>query len=259
MATPLKHGDFTGLADDYARFRPAYATQIATALRGYLTRPTGSSDAVDVGAGTGIWTRMLAALGFRSVTAVEPNDDMRARGIESSGNSPISWRKGSAESTGLRSHSCDLVTMASSFHWARYEIACAEFQRILRPGGVFSALWNPRLIEASPLLVEIESEISRLTSGIKRVSSGRSEFTDRLADRLSATDHFTDVIYMEGRHTIRQAPDEYLGVWRSVNDLQVQMGADAFQKFLDYVARRTASLDWIETTYVTRMWAARYV
>ena len=70
--------------------------------------------------------------------------------------------------------------MASSFHWADFDKACDEFHRILRPGGVFAALWNPRLIEANPLLVEIEGEITQLKPDIKRVSSGRSGLTERL-------------------------------------------------------------------------------
>ncbi len=50
--------------------------------------------------------------------------------------------------------------MASSLHWANFDKACDEFHRILRPGGVFVALWNPRFIEANPLLVEIEAQIT---------------------------------------------------------------------------------------------------
>jgi hypothetical protein len=46
--------------------------------------------------------------------------------------------------------------MASSFHWADFELATKEFSRVLRKGGRFCALWNPRLIEVNPMLVEIE-------------------------------------------------------------------------------------------------------
>jgi SAM-dependent methyltransferase len=253
----MKHGDFTGLAGDYAKFRPGYAPQVATAILGFLGRDSASVDAADVGAGTGIWSRILAARGLKSVVAVEPNDDMRGQGIESSRDSGVAWRKGSAEATGLPDSSVDLVTMASSFHWADFDKACAEFHRILRPRGVFVALWNPRFIETNPLLVEIEAEISKIKPDIRRVSSGRSGLTERLTDLLSAKAQFTDVLYLEGRHSNRQTPAQYLGAWRSVNDLQVQMGPELFNKFLDFVAKRTAGLDAIDTTYLTRAWAAR--
>ena len=253
----MKHGDFTGLAGDYARFRAGYAPQVATAILRYLGRDTSDVDAIDVGAGTGIWTRILASYGLHSIVAVEPNDDMREQGIDSSRGVNIEWRKGSAEATGMPDQSADLVSMASSFHWANFDQACAEFYRVLRPGGLFVALWNPRLIEANPLLVEIEEQITRLKPDVKRVSSGRSGITERLTEMLSAKPQFTDVLYLEGRHSTQQTPEQYLGAWRSVNDLRVQLGPELFDKFMDLTEERIAGLTAIETTYLTRAWAAR--
>jgi ubiquinone/menaquinone biosynthesis C-methylase UbiE len=255
----MKHGDFTGLAGDYARFRPGYAPHVATAILSYVGRDAASVDAADIGAGTGIWTRMLAARGLHTVVAVEPNDDMRGQGIESSHGTSIVWRKGSAEATGLPDGSAHLVSMASSLHWADFDKACDEFHRILRPGGVFVALWNPRFIEANPLLVEIEARIAQLKPDIQRVSSGRSGIAERLTDLLSGKPQFTEVLYLEGRHSMRQTPEQYIGAWRSVNDLQVQLGPELFRKFLDFAEKRIAGQMSIETTYVTRAWVARRV
>ena len=255
--TKMKHGDFTGLAHDYSRYRPGYSASVVTAIFALVGRPLAEIDAADVGAGTGIWTRMLSARSPHSLVAVEPNDDMRREGILSSEGHEIAWRKGTAEATGLPAQSCDLVTMASSFHWADFDKACAEFQRILRTGGRFVALWNPRLIEVNPLLVEIEAEIARLKPDIQRVSSGRSGLTERLTDKLWGKPGFNDVIYIEARHVTSQSIEHYLGAWRSVNDLQVQLGPDLFGKFLRFVERKTAGLTAIETTYLTRAWAVR--
>lgn len=253
----MKHGDFTALAGDYAKFRPGYAPQVATAILGFVGRDPASIDAADVGAGTGIWTRILAARGLRSIIAVEPNDEMRAQGIESSSGTDITWVKGSAEATGLQDSSVDLVSMASSFHWADFDRACDEFYRILRPGGVFVALWNPRLVEANPLLAQIEAEITRLKPDVQRISSGRSSFTEQLTDKLSAKPQFSEVLYIEAKHSVHQTPEQYIGVWRSVNDLRVQLGPELFREFLKLAEKRTAGLTSIETTYLTRAWAAR--
>jgi SAM-dependent methyltransferase len=253
----MRHGDFTGLAGDYARYRPGYAPSVATALLALVGCPTAELEIADVGAGTGIWTAMLAAHGPKSIMAVEPNDDMRQQGILASQGHNISWRKGTGESTGLNAASCDLVSMASSFHWVDFDKGCAEFQRILRPGGRFVAVWNPRLVEINPLLAEIETEITRLKPDIRRVSSGRSGLTERLTVMLWAKRGFDDVIYLEGRHVQIQTPTQYIGAWRSVNDLQVQLGPELFTSFLRFVERRTEGISAIETTYLTRAWAAR--
>lgn len=257
MTQNLKAGDFTGLAGDYSQNRPDYSASVLSALLGLLDKPVSEVDFVDVGAGTGIWTRMVESRGVRSAHAVEPNDDMRERGRADNAGASILWRAGNAENTGLESASCDWLTMASSFHWADFDRATGEFHRVLRPGGRFTALWNPRLIEVNPLLVEIEAHLDTLRPDIKRVSSGRSGITETLTERLWECECFEDVIYLEGRHVIAMSPARYLGAWRSVNDLRVQLGPERFDRFLAFVEQRIAGLDVIAATYLTRAWSAR--
>ena len=257
MTQTLKAGDFTDFAKDYSQHRPDYCPSILKALLGLLGKPVSEVDFVDVGAGTGIWTRMVLAADVRSVTAVEPNDNMRHNGIADSQHTNISWQAGSAEATGLAGASADWLSMASSFHWANFDTATKEFQRVLRPGGLFTALWNPRLIEVNPLLVEIEAKLVALRPSIKRVSSGRSGITETLTERLWTSSCFEDVVYLEGRHVIKMTPERYLGAWRSVNDVRVQLGQEKFDIFLDFVEQRIASLQVIEATYLTRAWSAR--
>lgn len=253
----LKAGDFTGLASDYSQHRPDYCPSVLNGLLGMLNKPSQEVDFLDVGAGTGIWTRMVYGKGVRSVTAVEPNDDMRANGIADSAGISIRWLAGNAEQTGLPDASCDWLSMASSFHWADFDKATCEFHRVLRPNGRFTALWNPRLIEVNPLLVEIEAHLDTLRPNIKRVSSGRSGITESLTEQLWASPYFEDVVYLEGRHVIAMTPERYLGAWRSVNDLRVQLGPEKFDAFLVFVEQRIKGLDIIEATYLTRAWSAR--
>jgi len=200
---------------------------------------------------------MLAGAGFRSVTAVEPNDDMRSHGIRDSEGTGILWRAGTGESTGLADDCCDLVSMASSFHWVDFDKGTAEFRRMLRPGGHFVALWNPRYIEANPTLVEIEERLRQMKPDMKRVSSGRSGLTERLTEMFEASPHFGDVVYIEGRHVAVLTVDQYIGAWHSVNDIQVQLGAAGFAAFLDFIRDRLTGMATVEATYLTRAWVAR--
>lgn len=257
MTQKLKAGDFTGLAKDYSQHRPDYCPSVLNALLGLLCKPTAEVDFVDVGAGTGIWSRMVYEAGVHSVTAVEPNDDMRNNGIVDSQGTSVHWMSGSAEATSMPTASADWLSMASSFHWADFDKATQEFHRILRPGGRFTALWNPRLIEVNPLLVEIEAHLNTLRPNIKRVSSGRSGITETLTEQLWGSPYFDDVVYLEGRHVIQMTPDRYLGAWRSVNDLRVQLGPDKFDAFLEFVEQKISGLLVIEATYLTRAWSAR--
>lgn len=252
----LVQGDFTRLAGDYARYRPGYAPVISRTFLAMTGRPASALHGADLGAGTGIWTRALAEYGV-IMAAVEPNDAMREQGIQQSAGLNITWYGAPAEKTPLPEESFDFVCMASSFHWTEYTEAMREFARILKPGGLFMALWNTRRIETNPLLVEIENKLYALHPGMKRKSSGRSEFCEHLFDRLEKTPSFNSAVYLEARHTEEQTPEQYVGLWKSVNDVQAQLGESRFASFLEYVEEKTANLPQISAEYTTRAWVVR--
>jgi SAM-dependent methyltransferase len=130
---------FSDRAADYALYRPDYPPAAVSAI---LEDLVGAAQltAADVGAGTGIASRLLAERGVR-VLAVEPNAAMR----EAAAPHPrVEYRVGTAEATGLAAASVDLVLCAQAFHWFDAQRALAEFRRILRPGGRLAILWNER-------------------------------------------------------------------------------------------------------------------
>lgn len=130
---------FSDRASDYAKRRPSYpAEAIDAALEG-LGDP-GRLIAADIGAGTGISSRLLAERGVR-VLAIEPNGPMRAQG-EAERHPLVEWRDATGESTGLAAHSIDLIVCAQAFHWLDAPRALAEFRRILKPGGRAAVIWN---------------------------------------------------------------------------------------------------------------------
>jgi SAM-dependent methyltransferase len=128
---------FAGKAASYAAARPGYPPgALAHAIEG-LGTPDRLA-AADVGAGTGISSLALAALGVR-VFAVEPDPTMSSAAAPHPRITPI---QAPAERTGLAAGSVDLVLCAQAYHWFDPEASCAEFRRILRPPGRLALLWN---------------------------------------------------------------------------------------------------------------------
>jgi SAM-dependent methyltransferase len=154
---------FTSRARDYARNRPGYpAAAIDHVLAGL--GPPRSLRAVDVGAGTGISARLLAARGV-PVVAVEPNRAMRRAARP---HPRVRFRAGTAERTGLPAGACDLVLCAQAFHWFEPQAALAEFTRLLRPSGRLAIVWNLR--SAADPFTAAYTRILRRTAG-KRLTA----------------------------------------------------------------------------------------
>lgn len=256
MEPNLKLGDFTGLASNYSKNRPGYSDIVLRTILSNLDTHIDHASAADIGAGTGIWTRMLWSAGLRTITAVEPNRDMLLRGQKDSVNTSIIWSQGTGEKTGLQSESYNLVSMASSFHWVDFDKSTKEFHRILRPSGIFCSLWNPRVVSKNPLLQQIEDYITYLKPDLIRNSSGNSGITSGLLERLVQTDLFANVFYIEAPHVVNMATDRYVGAWRSVNDIRYQMGEELFNVFIEYIETSLKGVDSIEAHYMTRCWCA---
>ena len=125
---------FTGKADLYEKYRPSYPD----GLIDFLYSNARCDNVADIGAGTGKFTRCLLKKPW-NVTAVEPNDDMRAKLADIGG---ITIVNAPAENTGLADKSVGLVTVAQAFHWFDREKFAEECKRILTDGGKLAIVWN---------------------------------------------------------------------------------------------------------------------
>lgn len=134
---------FTGRVESYRRSRPGYPADAVETLRRACGLGMGGQVA-DIAAGTGLLTEVLLAAGF-AVTAVEPNEEMRAACARLEAEYPkLRVVAGTAEATGLPDASVDLITVAQAMHWFDLEKTKAEFARILKPEGWCAVLYNNR-------------------------------------------------------------------------------------------------------------------
>jgi len=151
---------FSDRVADYVRYRPDYPPALLSWLQDELG-VTNDWHVADVGAGTGISSKLFLDAGYR-VTAVEPNAAMRAAMIEWLGSvRGFHAAAGNASATGLSDGSVDLVTVAQAFHWFGPESTRREFRRILRPRGLVAIWWNSRRVAGTPFLEGYEALLQR--------------------------------------------------------------------------------------------------
>ena len=136
--------------EHYDAVRPSYPSAAVDWVLEGLDVPL---DVVDLGAGTGLFTRLLAARPaheVRTVVAVEPSESMRAvlaRDVaDPEGAYGAAGRvralPGTAEATGLTEARADVVVAAQAWHWVDVPRASREAARVLRLGGRLAAVWN---------------------------------------------------------------------------------------------------------------------
>ncbi|MFI3249357.1 MAG: class I SAM-dependent methyltransferase [Eubacteriales bacterium] len=257
MSSNLKLGDFTQMAK-YYKNRPTYSLEALKLISGYIENSMNQSieKVADIGAGTGKLTENLSQLGFSGL-AVEPNDAMREEGMKNELCERFSFQKGAAEETGLDENFAQWVLMGSSFHWTQHKDALKEFHRILTPGGFFTAIWNPRDIEKSPLHTTIESKIHEIAPNIVRVSSGSSNNLKDVEEKLLSTNYFSDLFFVEVPFELEMSKQRYIDTWKSVNDIQVQAGEEKFKEILAMIETEISGMDSVLVPYKARAWTVR--
>lgn len=151
---------FLGRAEVYAAARPSYPA----ALREWLAELGLLTRVADIGAGTGLFTRLLLE-GGAQVTAVEPNADMRKQLadslVEAMQAGQLQVQEGTSEATGLPDASVQLVTAAQAAHWFDPPPTLREFRRVLVPGGQVLLVWNDWRAGQEPFNVAYGETITR--------------------------------------------------------------------------------------------------
>ncbi|KAI4273278.1 MAG: hypothetical protein LQ337_004748 [Flavoplaca oasis] len=130
-------------ASSYDTHRPSYPLEVVDDLLAHLqVKDVPNARIVDLGAGTGKFTELLAARDENyHVVAVEPHEEMR-KALSAKGLSTVDVLDGYANSMPVESQSVDAVVAAQAFHWFATDDALEEIHRILIPGGNFGMVWN---------------------------------------------------------------------------------------------------------------------
>lgn len=205
--------------------------------------------ALDVGAGTGRLSAMLAAAGLH-VEAIEPNAEMRALGIAQTERYDVTWREASGEATGALNASVDLVSYGSSLNVLDRVQALNEAARVLRRHSWMVCLWNHRDLD-QPRQREVEAAIHRFLPGY--------EYGTRREDPsavIAASGHFGDVHFLQRELVHVTSRADFIDGFRAHATLQRQAG-DQFEQVLAAIAELVSDEESIAVPFITRAWFAQ--
>lgn len=131
-----KATSFGSVASSYDRVRPSPSAEALDWLV-----PAGCRVAVDLAAGTGLFTRALFGRA-EQVIAVEP--DVRMRKVLAERSPQVRVLEGWGEAMPLPDASVDAVFISTAWHWLDPVRAVPEIARVLRDGGRLGVIWTSR-------------------------------------------------------------------------------------------------------------------
>ena len=251
---------YDGLATQYGRARPSYPSDSIA----FLKAKEGDL-VVDVGAGTGIFTRLLAArLPGARVIGVEASQDMHREAERASeGIANVAFVRGTAESLPLDDNSVRLLTVATAIHWFDRPAFYKEAIRCLRPDGELLVYQNIRRWWQSAFLADYEtlheSAVQDYRRGRYPAAHGGYDELDVARELRERTD-FDDVEISEFVWSLKMSADEFVDFSLSSSITQRairEMGRGAYLEALHALLDRYAVEGLVEISYLTKVTSAK--
>lgn len=165
--------EFAGEGKNYDLYRPGSPAEVAKVIVDHTLHRDLHGDIVDVGSGTGIFTRLLAAeaQGRASIVGVEPNTDMIHVAVKSTPPElNIKFRISPAERLPFPDGCVSAVTAATAAHRLDRLAFYNEVARILLPGGLLSLVHNRHRYLDSPVLSEYHDFVEQCIPEYRRGS-----------------------------------------------------------------------------------------
>ncbi|KAG2116493.1 S-adenosyl-L-methionine-dependent methyltransferase [Suillus discolor] len=167
-------GFATGTNEVYDRVRPLYPADCLSYVRSQVAKSTIPLKIVEIGAGTGIFTRALLAHSewspsIGTLRAIEPSGGMRDFWTKSVQDNRCTIVNGTFDDTGVEDGWADLIIIAQAFHWCLdYGKAFTEFARILNKGGAAVFVWYLADREAAGWVAQVQHCVEARGNGSPR-------------------------------------------------------------------------------------------
>jgi ubiquinone/menaquinone biosynthesis C-methylase UbiE len=239
---------FGQVAGDYDRVRPGPPQEALDWLV-----PQDCQVAVDVAAGTGLFTRALQRR-VTQVIAVEPDERMRA--VLAARSPGVRAVAGRGEAIPVPDASADGVFVSSAWHWLDPDQAVPEIARVLRDGGRLGVIWTSRDRRVDWVA---ELDVLRRPHAVRSAEDARSQLRRRHEVTLPGNAPFENVasasFAFARTMTVDDAVD-WLATYSGLITASAEERAAALARARQALLRRASADGMIEIPIRSACWRA---
>jgi SAM-dependent methyltransferase len=218
---------FGEVAELYDRRRPGYPQALVDDLVRWAGEGGGAARALEIGAGTGKATRLIAARGV-AVLGIEPSAEMAVVARRSTaGLGDVVIVESDFERWPPAGRRFPLVYAAQAWHWVDQETGYARAREVLEPGGHLVAFWNRPDWPRTELRPALSAAYRRAVPDLLPDGPMHPD-NDALAvdetfwpDRIAATDGLTDPERRVYRWAIDYSASEYVGLLETQSEIRL--------------------------------------
>jgi ubiquinone/menaquinone biosynthesis C-methylase UbiE len=239
---------FGQVADDYDRVRPGPPDEALDWLV-----PRNGKTAVDIAAGTGLFTRALQRR-VAHVIAVEPDDRMRA--VLATRSPGVRAIAGRGEGIPIPDASADGVFVSSAWHWLDPGQAVPEIARVLRNGGRLGVIWTSRDRRVDWVA---ELDMLRRPSAVRSAEDARSQLRRRHEVTLPGNAPFENIASASFTFARTMTVDDtvdWLGTYSGVITASAGERAAGLARAREALLRRANAHEVIEIPMRSTCWRA---
>lgn len=209
---------FDNLQNDYAAARPSYPIELIRKLK-TMTPDILNYSILDVGCGTGIFTRQLADMFTKAVVCgCDINADMVAKAAK---NTTISFKQSDAETLPYEADEFGMITVAQAIQWFDRPAFYGQVKRVLNKNGLLVIIENNRTWQNSAFLNDYEALLEKYSPDYSRHYRDH----DYIAE-LKNFGFIDEQLFKQGRQR-KMSCEAFVQMAKSSTKMQTALGNDS--------------------------------
>ena len=224
MADTERRLVFGEVAELYEAKRPTYPEALVDDLAAWAADGSPPPRALEVGAGTGKATRLVAARGV-TVVAVEPSAEMaQVARRTTAATGLVEVIEADFEGVDFGGRRFPLVYAGQAWHWIDQPAGYARARSALEQGGRLVAFWNRPVWGRSPVRAALEAAYDQFAPDLTLGLARPADLVDPergWASEIDGVDGFGEAEVRRYAWSLRYAPEEYADLVSTYSEICV--------------------------------------